>query len=90
MNHVPITKELEKLGFLVMDTKQLGKGKPDMVVTGLHRGYDSLVACLVEVKSKGGKLTDAEKKFHQKYPVGAPLIVAYNTEDILRWFRWIE
>jgi hypothetical protein len=85
-NHNEIKNALRDAGFHVADTSRLGAGFPDLMVTGYHNDYQTLMALLVEVKSKGGKLTVPEKRFHKGYPDGGPLIIAYGIEDVLRWF----
>lgn len=77
---------LRKSGFHVMHTHMIGNGAPDLVVSGYHRDLGAICALLVEVKNKNGKLTDDEQRWHNNYPAGGPLIVAYSVDDVLLWF----
>lgn len=78
--------DLRDMGLHVHPTHRLGSGFPDLIVSGYSLRAAAVVALLVEVKSKGGTLTDDEKKFHQQYPEDGPLIVAYSADDVLVWF----
>ena len=89
-NQHDMEAELRELGFHVADTSRLGRGFPDMVVTGYNRIHDHVDALLVEVKSADGTLTRDEKKFWRGYPDGGPFIVAHCTDDVLRWFGAID
>ena len=82
-NQASIVEELRARGFLVAITHRLGGGFPDIVVAGRDWGGTPQVL-LVEIKSKGGRLTPAEKKFMEEWRVFA--IVAYSVADILRGF----
>ena len=81
-NHAEIRDGLRMLGFVVWDTSQAGYGFPDLVVA---RGG---VVRAVEVKSKGGKLTEAETRFRDAF--GDWVIVAYCLEDVLQEYGLME
>ena len=75
-NELEIVQALEVLGFSVerLDT-------PVDLLVGKFG-----VTLLVEVKTKTGKLTKAQKKFINRDWQGGAVIVAQNVDDILRWF----
>lgn len=75
-NQKEIVEFLRNLGFSVEYTYQIGKGFPDFII-----GFNGVFTIPVELKSKGGKLTDDEKNFHGRYK--GYIITAYNLEDIL-------
>lgn len=74
-NQPKIVDQLRSLGFSVELTYRLGKGFPDFIIA------DGLFTIPVELKSKGGKLTPDEKKFHSRYK--GYIIIAYDLADIL-------
>ena len=75
-NQREIVKALRKLGFSVEYTYQIGKGFPDFII-----GFGGIFTLPVELKDKGGKLTDDERKFHARY--NGYIITAYDLEEIL-------
>ena len=68
---------LRGLGWHVAHTHRLGQGFPDFLCSRRMNGIPW--ACLVELKSPGGKLTKDEQRFAEEYL--GPLIVAYGPED---------
>lgn len=85
-NQPEMVKELRKHGFHVAHTHTIGKGFPDVIVTGAARSGRVLVA-LVEIKQVGGKLTTDEIKWHMKYPKSGPLLIAFTANDVIEWFN---
>lgn len=82
-NHATIRDELRGLGFDVDDVYFI-PGLYDMLVSGQDEtGRETGVR--VEVKQPGKKLTDDEREYWQRQR-HRNLIVAYTTEDVLRWF----
>lgn len=59
-NHVPITAELQRRGFYVVDLSHVGGGCPDLLVVW-PCGY-----ALLELKTPKGKLNDKQSKFHDE------------------------
>lgn len=86
-NQTQISHELQMMRFRVDDVSRVKK-LYDIVVTG--RIYNTLkVRTLrVEVKMPGGELTPDEKAYHDADPFPETLIIAYCTDDILRWFGY--
>lgn len=75
-NHKQIVEALRKCGFSVVSLHQVGKGVPDLLV---GKGGSTWI---VELKSKGGKLGDDQKKFIEEWR-GSPVVVAYTFEEAL-------
>jgi len=77
-NHNSIIRDLIKIGFSVMETHQLGKDKPDVVIA---LGGQTAV---VEIKNKltRGKLSTGQSDFFLLWK--GKKIVAYCTGDILK------
>lgn len=69
-----IMQGLIALGYSVMTISEAGK--PDLMVCKDGQAW------LVECKSKGGKLTPAQKKFIAAW-TGCPVIVAKTLEEVL-------
>ncbi len=90
INQKPMVTQIRRAGFHVHPTHRLGDGFPDLVVTGYSMKLRTVAALLVEVKRDGEGLTEAEKEFHEGYPLDGPLIIARHAEDVLRWFGRIE
>lgn len=86
-NQAAITRDLRDCGYHVTLLHTVGRGVPDMLVTGYRHATDTVAALLVEVKTDGGKLTDDERAWHAEYPDGGPLIVARKAEDVITWFE---
>jgi hypothetical protein len=63
-NHADIRQAMRDAGADVEDMSGAGRGFPDTVV----RTRDDRVL-LVEIKTPTGKLTPAQVKFHQRFPV---------------------
>jgi len=94
-NQNEITSDLKKLGFDVDDVSSL-RGLYDIVVSGVKRvnfsfnntplPIDEDCSVRVEIKMPGKKLSEAEEDYHAAQKHTGSIIVAYNTEDILRWF----
>lgn len=84
-NQAQIVKELRFMGFDVDPVHRL-KRLYDLVVTGTPRWADRAVAVRVEVKSGKGQLSEDEADYWQKQRHIDNLIVARETEDVLRWF----
>lgn len=76
-NQKEIVEQLRKLGYSVEYCYQVGKGFPDFII-----GFGGKFTLPVELKSKGGKLTEDEIKFHERYK--SKIIIAYSIEDILK------
>lgn len=74
-NQARIVAELRALGAWVWPLHQIGHGFPDLLVA--WRGH----LCLLEVKTKGGKLTKDEAAWHARYP--GVVSVVYSLEDAL-------
>ena len=58
-NQAVIVAVLRAAGASVFDTHELGHGYPDLTVGFFGRNY------LIEIKSPGGRYTDAEVKFFE-------------------------
>ena len=85
-NQAKIVEELRELGFQVDDVHSVRGLGYDIVVTGRIYGGDVIATLRVEVKSIGGRLTDAEKKYHSESLYRQTLIIAYCTDDVLDWY----
>lgn len=97
-NQAQIVRELRAIGFRVDIVHRLKK-LYDLVVTGKKNiwvvrsesplsGFESEVVSTirVEIKMPGEKLSPDEKEYHDAEPFPETLIIAYSTEDILKWF----
>lgn len=89
-NQRVIVQSLRQLGFHVWHTHAVGNGGPDLVVTGYSHIAQRIESLLVELKVEGGKLTMAEKRWHEQFPKYGPLIEANSVEEILKWFGWTK
>lgn len=85
-NQMQIVRELRAQGYKVDITSQLKK-LYDLVVTGRIFGTDNVRTVRVEVKQPGEKLSSAEIDYHRADPYPTTLLIAYSTEDILKWFE---
>ena len=74
-NQAEIVDALRKAGAHVWDCHRYGGGFPDLLI--LYRG----AALLMEVKSKGGRMTEEEQVFHNEYQDIA--VVVYSVEEAL-------
>lgn len=75
-NETEIREQLEALGFAVEPINS--KAIPDLLC--FHPTWGMW---LVEVKSKGGKLTPSQVDFHQRF-AGANIIIGRDIEQILK------
>lgn len=75
-NQPAITAALRELGVSVTPTHMVGNGFPDLVL-GLE-GHNFLV----ELKTKGGRLTEDELQWQQDW--GGQFLVAQELSEILR------
>ena len=82
-NQAQIVRELRAMGFRVDIVSQLKK-LYDLVVTGSGEGKIRTIR--VEVKMPGCELTVDEQEYWDAEPFPETLIIAHETEDILRWF----
>jgi hypothetical protein len=83
-NQPQIVRELRAFGFRVDIVAQLKK-LYDLVVTG--RNDKCLIQTLrVEVKMPGAGLTVDEQEYWDAEPFPETLIIAYSSEDVLKWF----
>lgn len=85
-NQRTIVNELSVCGLHVTDLHTVGRGCPDILVTGHRRQTGQTEALLVEIKTERGKLTGSEMEFHDSFPPDGPLIIARTAEDVLAWF----
>ena len=74
-NQVEIVQALRAAGTHVAITSNLGGGFPDLVVMYADR------VLLMEVKSKGGRLTEEEQVFYNEWSAG--MVVVYSVEEAL-------
>lgn len=70
-----IVQTLRDAGCAVQILSMVGGGCPDILVS---RGGEML---LVELKSKGGTLTEDQVKWHPKWK--APILIALTADDVL-------
>lgn len=75
-NQVEIIDTLRRAGASVLLLHQLGRGCPDIAVGYKNETY------LMEIKSKGGRLTQDEQYFFDWWKGHA--IVVYNSDEALR------
>ena len=75
--HKDVGKAFRAAGWFAFDTADLGGGFVDWLVCS-PKGR----VVLVEVKSPGGVLTDAEAKFSMEYP--GEYVTVYRLEDVER------
>jgi hypothetical protein len=83
-NQAQIVRELRAFGFRVDIVSQLKK-LYDLVVTG-RNAKGKIQTLRVEIKMPGADLTVDEKEYWDAEPFPGTLIIAYETEDVLRWF----
>lgn len=87
-NQEQIVRELRGMGFRVDIVSQLKK-LYDLVVTGQTSTRGDSIQVLsvrVEVKMPEADLSPDEKEYWAAEPFPETLIIAYCTEDVLRWF----
>jgi len=75
--HDELVMWFERLGWQVIDTHNIGLGFPD--VLGVHP--DGAVV-LVEFKTRNGRLTKAERRFHIGYQ--GPIEIVRTPADVMR------
>lgn len=80
--HKEIVEALRAVGASVTSLASLGHGVADLLVAYRHRWY------AIEVKSKGGTLTEDECRWIQDQR--AEVVVAYTPEDALRAIGALE
>lgn len=80
---------LRKAGLHVVHLHALGKGVPDILVSGYHHGLGVVVALLVEIKTATGKLTPDEMVWRNEYPPDGPYLLARSADDVFRWFEMV-
>lgn len=79
-NQAEVVKFLRDHGYYVIDIHEIGKGVPDILVSGRYQ--DISVCVLVEIKSPGeGRLNQQQLEFLSGFP--GPVVVAYSAEDCL-------
>jgi hypothetical protein len=75
-NQTEIVQALRKAGAVVLILSNQGEGCPN-ILTGFRGNL-----MLMEIKSKGGRLTQDEKEFYSKWlPY---MVVVYSIEDALK------
>lgn len=80
-NHAEIRDKLREAGFWVWDTHDLGGGFPDLIA--LNKSGEFV---MLEVKARGGKLTDDELAFFRELIEVhhcRKLLVVYNFDDAM-------
>jgi hypothetical protein len=77
LNQKQVMCELRTFGCAVQPIHTVGHGCPDLLVSFGGRTF------VVEVKSKGGKLTPDEQKWHDNWK--AKVCIAYATEDVIKF-----
>jgi hypothetical protein len=83
-NHAEIRDGLRDLGYTVIDTSKFGRGFPDLLVVSRTNQI-----ILLEVKSPGGKLSAAEKKFHE-LTRRAAVHVVYSIEEAISFLVAVD
>jgi hypothetical protein len=71
VNQAEIVAEFRRLGWEVIDTHELGKGFPDILITfhwDSKVGYSRWETILVEIKNGNTPYSKAEVEFMEKYP----------------------
>lgn len=74
-NHSDIVNQLRQCGLSVVDLSGVGNGVPDILIS------DSSNMWLCELKSRFGKLTPAQQKWHLMWR-GKPPIIAKTFEEV--------
>jgi len=85
-NQADVIRELRECGLIVHDVSSLGGDHLDFWV-GDPASYRWLQ---VELKVEGGRLTPRERAYIALHIVLVPIVVAWDTEDILRALGRIE
>ena len=86
VNQAKLVRAWRDAGLHVAHKHQLGRGFPDVIVTGYSIPLNAVAALLVEIKDGNDKLTENEQEWHAAYPDGGPLIIARVAADVLKWF----
>ena len=86
-NQKKLVAELRKAGLEVLLLYRQGDGCPDLLVSEPY-GVNSK-AWLVEVKSYGGRRTEAENKFFAAWR-GVPVITAQTAATVLMLIGWSD
>lgn len=84
-NQDVIVRELRAMGFRVDIVHRLKK-LYDLVVTGKCGGSDDVRTLRVEVKMPGEDLSPDEREYWDADPFPETLIIARETEDVLKWY----
>lgn len=88
-NQTAIVNALRECGLHIVHLHTVGKGVPDLLVTGYRRQTGHVEALLVEVKTAKGKVRQEQVAWHSEYPEGGPLLVARSAEEVLAWFGMV-
>jgi hypothetical protein len=70
-NHLEIVNALRAVGCGVLDLSAVGKGAPDILVAHPNN-HDRM--CLMEIKSKAGKVNPLQQKWHSLWPGGVRVV----------------
>jgi hypothetical protein len=82
-------RDLRKLGLVVIDVSKLpGKQVGDDTDTLDAFVGDPVSGCWLQVEWKvpGGKLTERQRRYVERYDVYLHVLVAETVEDVVRWF----
>jgi len=79
-NHAEIRDAIRAAGFFCHDCSSYGGGFPDLLCVNR---YGQVI--LFEVKSPGGRLTEAERDFHATYP--GLLYIVRSAEMAIEYLR---
>jgi len=82
-NQQEIIDAIRTAGFYVCNTSRLGEGFPDILCVNR---YGQVV--LFEIKTAGGRLTQAEKDFHDVYPGALYIVRSAETAIDYLTMRW--
>ena len=84
-NQPEIVELLRTLGYKVAHTHTLGRGLPDIIVSGYHYALNVQALLWVEIKTERGSFTMDEERFFLEWE-GQPVIMARSVTDVLEWF----
>lgn len=82
-NHAEIRTSLRNLGYQVIDTHEVGRGFPDLLVVSRNR-----TIVLLEVKAGAGKLNELERSFHDSFE--GPCRVVRSVDEAVNTIRSID
>jgi hypothetical protein len=68
VNQAEIVAEFRRLGWEVIDTHELGKGFPDVIVVRDYFNVKDWKKYFVEIKNGNAPYSPAEVEFMEKYP----------------------